>query len=575
MAAVVAAETRHRARPLHTLTANRDFRVIIAGLAVSQSGDWLYNVALAVFIYNRTHSAGWVAAASVLRLAPYVLFSPFGGVIADRFPRRRVMVTCDLLRAALMGGLAAVAAFDGPAALAVAIAFLSTSAGTPYTPAVAAMTPQLVPEQDLAAANAVIETVANVAIVAGPAIGGLLLALGPPALSFGLNGASFLGAALAISLLRARTATTRAGHDALPRKRVLRDLADGLGAVAGSRLSAVIVGLYTGSAIVYGSETVLLVLLSQQQLGTGATGYGYLLAALGAGGILGAMVTHRLAAMPRASVPLSCALFCLGAPLAVLALVHQPVVAFLILVVEGSANITIDVLSITILQRSLPPAMLGRIFGVIMSLGVGAMLLGAIVAPPLVSWLGLRGAVIAMGGLLPVCTVVFAPLMRGAEKLAARRAVTLAPRADALAALAIFESVPRAGLVMLAASLVEETAPSGTDVVREGDPATALFVVRGGDLDVYAAGESGGVPRLVNQLHDGDWFGEIGLLENVPRTATVRTRTDCTLWRIAGADFLDAVNQMPVLSGALLNGMAVRLARTHPSYHSRLLEQSG
>ena len=568
-------EARHKAGPLHALAANRDFRVVIAGLAVSKSGDWLYNVGLAVFIYNRTHSPGWVAAASVLRLAPMVLFSPFGGVLADRFERRRVMIACDLVRAAMMAGLTAVAALGGPPALAVAFAFLSTSAGTPYLPAVAAMTPQLVPESELAAANATIETVDNVAIVAGPAIGALLLVLGPPALGFGINGASFLAAAFALSLLRLRTAPRSIGATAGQRKRALHEIADGLRAVGSSRLSLVIVGFFTGSAIVYGSETVLLVLLSQQQLGTGATGYGYLLAALGAGGVLAAGFTHRLAAMPRATTPFTAALLALGLPVAVLAAVHQPVLAFLALVVQGAGNITVDVLSITILQRSLPRTMLGRIFGVVMSLAVGAMLLGALLAPALNAWLGLRGALILMGFVLPVVTLLTRPMIRGAELAAEKRALALAPRADALAALGIFESVPRVGLEMLAASLVEETVPAGVDVVREGDPATALFVVRSGDLDVYAVGEGGGAPRLVNRLHEDDWFGEIGLLENVPRTATVRSSSECLLWRIAGDDFLEAANQMPALSGALLNGMAVRLARTHPSYRSQRLAESG
>jgi MFS family permease len=566
-------------RPFRTVAANRDFRVVIGGLAVSKAGDWLYNVGLAVFIFQRTGSAGWVAAASVLRLLPYVLLAPFGGAIADRFDRKRVMIACDLVRAVLMGGLAATAALGGPVALAVAIAFLSTAAGTPYLPAVGAMTPQLVSERDLAAANAVIQTVDNVAIIAGPAIGGVLLALGPPSTGFAVNGGSFLAAALALTLLRTRTAPPRASDQAevpdAPRSSVLHDVADGLSAMAKSRAVVVIVGFIAASAFIYGAETVLLVLLSEQQLGTGSEGYGYLLAALGLGGVLAAGLTGRLSAHPRTTTPLTIALLAMGLPLAGLAAVRQPAVAVVVLVVQGAGNIVVDVLSITVLQRTLPQAMLARILGVVDSLVVGAMLLGAVLAPALVAWLGLRGALVVAGLALPLLAVLARPMIRGAEQTAERRAAELAPRADALARLAIFESLPRPALEMLAASLTEQSVPAGAEVVREGEPADALYVVRSGHLQVIASGERRGMPELVNTLHEGDWFGEIGLLEGVARTATVRTTTDAVLWRIDGDDFLNAVNQMPVISGALLSGVVGRLARTHPSYRPRVASRPG
>jgi MFS family permease len=439
------------------------------------------------------------------------------------------------------------------------------------------MTPQLVSERDLAAANAVIQTVDNVAIIAGPAIGGLLLALGPPSTGFAVNAGSFLAAALALTLLRIRTTPPRVSEEEAdaPRPSVFRDVADGVRAMAKSRAVVVIVGFVAASAFIYGAETVLLVLLSEQQLGTGAEGYGYLLAALGLGGVLAAGLTGRLSAHPRASTPLTIALLAMGLPLAGLAAVHQPAVAVLVLVVQGGGNVVVDVLSITVLQRTLPPAMLARILGVVDSLVVGAMLLGAILAPPLVAWLGLRGAVVVAGLALPVVALLARPLIRGAEQTAGARAAELAPRADALARLAIFESLPRPALELLAASLTEQSVPAGTEVVREGEPADALYVVRSGHLQVLATGERGGMPELVNTLHEGDWFGEIGLLEGVPRTATVRTTADTVLWRIDGEDFLTAVNQMPAISGALLSGVVGRLARTHPSYRPRVATRQG
>ena len=143
----------------------RDFRRLLEGLAVSEAGDWLYNVAFLVYILNRTHSGPWVAAATVARLLPYVLVGPLGGLFAERHDFRRVMIGSDLIRAALMGALGFLAVLNGPPLGALVLAFLSTSAGCAYVPAVAAMTPSIVDESELAAANALIQTVANVAIV--------------------------------------------------------------------------------------------------------------------------------------------------------------------------------------------------------------------------------------------------------------------------------------------------------------------------------------------------------------------------------------------------------------------------
>jgi len=182
-----------RAGTFSAALSHRDFRRLAAGLAVSTAGNWLYNVALLVYVFERTHSASWVAAASIIRLAPFVVFGPLGGALADRVERRSLMIASDLARAVLMLCLALAAARTAPPALVLAIAFLSTTAGTPYNPAVGAVTPALVPESDLAAANAVARTLDNVAIVAGV---GLALGWRPHATAAGAAWAVLLVAGL-------------------------------------------------------------------------------------------------------------------------------------------------------------------------------------------------------------------------------------------------------------------------------------------------------------------------------------------------------------------------------------------
>ena len=145
------------------------FRRLLASLAVSQAGDWLYNLALLAFVYERTHSSTWLAVTTAARVLPIVVCGPLGGVVADRYDRRRLMLASDGIRFVLMLALAGVAAVGLPVALVPIIAALSTAASSVYIPAVAATTPRLVDDADLPAANAARSAIQQVCIVAGRA----------------------------------------------------------------------------------------------------------------------------------------------------------------------------------------------------------------------------------------------------------------------------------------------------------------------------------------------------------------------------------------------------------------------
>src|SRR5262245_14216918 len=193
------------------LTALRhaDFRRLIASETVSQVGDWLYNVALAVYVFDRTHSAAWVGAMTLLRLVPYVVFAPFDGVIADRYERRAVLISSDLARMAVMGLLTVAVASNAPVALIGLLALATTAMGTAYTPATSAFVPDLVGEADLASANSLDSFVQGISIVLGPGLGALLLALTTPVWCFFINTATFGLGALLTFLIRARSRPRR------------------------------------------------------------------------------------------------------------------------------------------------------------------------------------------------------------------------------------------------------------------------------------------------------------------------------------------------------------------------------
>jgi MFS family permease len=549
--------------PFRVALAAGDFRKLIGALAISQAGDWLYNVGFLVYIFERTGSAAWVAAGTIVRLLPYVLLGPVGGAMADRFDRRRVMVASDLARAVCMFLLAAIAATPLTPAIGLALAFLTTLAGTPYRPAVAKTTPNVVGEADLAAANAAISAVANIAIVVGPAIGGGLLVLGPPYIGFAVNGVSFmLGAALVARIGSLRRSTEIAEEKPATTVGLGRQMLDGLRALASSGGAVVVVGFVCATEFVYGEMTVLLVLDSERRLGTGSEGYGYLLAALGVGGVLAVALSARLAARPRVAAALAVGLIAAVVPLAAIAAVTAPIFAFLILIVAGAGAITVEVISVTLLQRALPSEVLGRVFGIYDALDVGSILLGALVAPVLVAFLGLDLALVIGGVTLPLVPLLGLPAMRKLGAAAAARATDLAPAVELLSRLGIFDGAPRASLELLASRATTLDVAPGTTVITEGETAEHLYVVISGYLDVVHTSRPGAAPVTVNTLEGGDYFGEIGLLQHIPRTATVSAVMQSKLLRIDGQDFLDVINQAPAISGTLVHGMAVRLART-------------
>jgi CRP-like cAMP-binding protein len=255
-----------------------------------------------------------------------------------------------------------------------------------------------------------------------------------------------------------------------------------------------------------------------------------------------------------------------GVPLALVAFATVPVLAYALMAVTGAGSILLEVTGLTMLQRSLSNEVMGRVFGVMTSLFVGSLLLGSLVTPILIDVISLKGTLVLAGLILPVVILFALPSLRSLDRSSVARMQELSGRVGALAGLSIFAGAPRQTLETIASVMTEESAEPGTDVIREGDSADDFFVVRNGELDVVAVGEMGTGPRKVNSLGPGDYFGEIGLLEGIPRTASVRAVTPTRLYRIPGRDFLDTVNRTPALSMTLLDGAVGRLARTHPSH---------
>jgi MFS family permease len=523
--------------------AQRDLRFLLGGLLVSMWGSWAYNVALLAVVYERTDSLGWVAAASLGRFLPLLVCSPYGGVIADRLEQVRLMVGCDVLAAASQAALAATIVADGPVPLIIGLAALTAVAVTPYEPAVAAVTPQVVQEDDLAAANSLRGVIENTVQIAGPATGALLLFVTPAWSIFALNAASYLLSAFLVSRVRYRstpvdvTAEGTAGP--------LGQMLVGLREIRRRSGVALLVGLSVLASLVYGMDTVLLVGAAEQRLGMGADGFGVLVTGMAAGGLLAAAAVNPLASSRRLAAVLTLAMLVYCLPNVVIAFTESPAVAVAVQVVRGAGTLIVDVLAMTALQRAVAPEVTARVFGVFWALVIGAIALGALITPPVVAALGLETAIVVLAVAPAVLSLAAYPRLAGLDRASAAQAELLAGRVAILERTGLFAAAQRPVLERLAAASVETTAAPGEEIIREGEPADALYVLRKGSIEVRRGADT------LATLPAGSWFGELGLLEGVPRTATVAATEPCDLLRIDGDEFVDALTAAPLASTAL------------------------
>ncbi len=537
---------------LATVFRNPGLRRVNLAFAGSAIGDWAYATAIVVWAY----SVGGVAAVGLwgtVRLILMAVATPFASVIVDKFSRKAVMVTADLVRGGLVLAAALLIWAEAPVAFVFVLATLASIAAAPFRPAVAALLPKLVSKpEELTAANGASSTIESLAFFVGPALGGLLLTVASVPVVIVFNALTFLWSALLVSRIRVPAATdtapvaapdepadgTGAGTEGDPEPETVEEVGEGFlrESMAGFRTIAAhkdlrLVSLvYCAQTIVAGASIVFGVDIAVQMTDFGPSGVGYLDSVLGIGAILGGLFAISRASARKLATDFGWGVIFWALPLLLAAVWPQMWAAFLALFIIGFANPIVDVNASTIVQRLTDDAVMGRVFGALETALIGSMALGSIAMPIMVGLWGLRWSLAVLG--LIIAAIVLPAMLRLRRldgKLGAPEGLEL------LRLVPLFAPLEPKSLELVAQQLGRRVVAAGEAVITEGEVGDRFYIVESGHTTATHAG------TVLSTQGPGDPFGEIALLRDVPRTATVVADEESVLLYLERDHFLAAV----------------------------------
>lgn len=501
-------------------------RLMLAWLAVN-AGKWAFLVTTLVTAYE----SGGAVAVSILGLARFLtpsIVAPFAGLPTVRWPPEVVLRTVNAIRAVAVALAVGVIVGGLPIEILYLVVAVEAGFGAFSRPLHMGLMPAIstTPAQ-LVAANVTSSAAEGLGTFAGPAVASVLLAVtGPAGSTLAVLAIYALGVA-AIATLH----VPAVGRSDTSGRAVVNQISAGVRAVAtmrGPRL--VILGL-SAQTFVRGLLTVLIVVTAIELLGMGEPGVGTLNAGLGLGGIVGAAVAISLAARARLAPSFAVSLAAWGAPIAVIGIVVHPGVAIMAMIAIGVANSVIDVSGFTLVQRLTPNRARIAVLGLIDTVANAGVALGGLAAPPLIDALGIEGALIVTGLILPAAAIASWPWLRRIDD----DAVVDAQRVDLLRGDPLFGTLSLATIEHLAACLRPVAFDAEAVMIREGDDGRDYFILATGAADV----EQGG--RHVRRIGPGMGVGEIALLRDVPRTATVRAVEPIEAFALDRDAFLEAI----------------------------------
>ncbi len=516
---------------------NPNLRKVQLALAGSMIGDWAYGTAVAVWAYG-VGGATAVGVWTAIRMALLAVSSPVGATFADRYPRRAVMITADIVRAVLVALAVVCLYLDLHPAFVFVLATLTSIASTAFRPAQRALMPSLANRpEELTASNGTSSTLESLAFFVGPSIGALLLVVADVEVVFLLNMVTFVWSMVMIMRIQvpvrepdASAATGGSDDGEEEKEKFLTEVSAGFRSIWRDKDLLVVTAEVAAQTIVAGASAVFTVVMAVHILGTGPEGVGYLDSMLGVGAIVGGFVAIARASRRKLAQDMTYGVILWSAPLLLVTVWPTPVSAFAAVILLGFGNPLVDVNMETILMRITPEAVLGRVFGALDACLIATMALGAAVMPALVHWLGLRAALAVVGLGVAALALIGLPRMRSLDTRLRRPAFL-----DRLEAVPMFAPLTPGVLESLARSLITVPVAAGEVVLREGEDSDRFYVIDSGLVEVTQQG------AVLRREGPGDFFGEIGLLRDVPRTATITAVNDTVLVALERDDFLAAV----------------------------------
>jgi MFS family permease len=518
---------------------NENVRRVELAWGAAITAEWASFVALGVFAFDVGGTSA-VGLAGLVRLLPAAVIAPSAASLGDRIRRERLLLGAAVLGTVALAGSAVAAAAGSEGGVFAGAALFGVSS-TLIRPTLQALLPSLTrTPEELIASNAATSTVESIGTLVGPLIAGVLVEVTTVGATFAVAaGVLSIGVAL---LLRVRTEGPSTGRAAAVESPALawRTVVQHPGA-------PVVVVLMVAQAFVRGCLNVLIVVAAFDLLDGGGGTVGLLTAAIGAGGVIGAIVSSTYHGGRLARV-FALSLFGWGVPIVLMAPSLELIGALVLLAVIGAANSVEDVSGFTLLQRAIRDDALSGVLGLIWGAAMGALALGSIATPVLVRELGAQSAFVLVGVLLPVLTLAGFRRMRALDDLAApSRQQLLVDEVPMFAPLSL------AGKERLATKLFAVDVPAGEVVVRAGDVGDRFYIVDSGTVRIgFGEGDT--------ESLEGEYFGEIALLRDVPRTATVTAATTTRLYALERADFLAAVTGHAMAEAAAHEVVDARLA---------------
>ena len=515
-----------RRHAFSSLAGNTALLRVLAAYLLFILTEYAVWIAMLVFAYNRggTAVAGLVA---VAQLAPAAVVAPVAASLADRQSPVVMLAGGYLAQVAGMAGTAVAIGAGAPLAAYAAAVFASTAVTT-TRPAQSALIPSLAATPDqLTAANVVAGWLEAAGAAAAGLLVGVLISLAGVGSVFAVCAGLGLAAALLVAGLRAPSlaAETEAEADTST-----AGVAEGLRLAVRQPRLRLMLALLTADAVVVGALDLLVVILALTVLGRPPSWAGYLEFAFGAGAVLAATVSALLVGR-RLGGPILAAALGLSGALAVIAFGPGLAGTVILLAVAGAGHLLLEVATRTLLQRSVPPRLIGRIFGVLEGFTMAGLAIGALLVPALAHLGGSRLAVLGVAAVLPLAAVAGG---RAVFRLDAGTAVPVVEIA-LLRSLPLFAELPAPAIEGLAAALRPVRLEAGAVLIRQGDPGDAYFAIAAGELDAEQDG------HFLGRYGRGDGVGEIALLRAVPRTATVTAHTAATVYQLDRDLFLTAV----------------------------------